>query len=689
MTLEEKIGQLMLLDSNVNYSKWIREGKMGAFLNATTDQIEEIKDLYQTSRLGIPLLQSVDAIHGHCFVDGSVVFPTPLALSCSWDTELLRQVGRITALEMRATGFHWNFSPNLDLARDPRWGRVNETFGEDPFLVGELGKSMITGMQEGSRVVACPKHFAAYGESIGGRDSVESEVSKRKLHQLFLPPFQKAVEAGALSIMSAYQAIDGVPCTVNRHLLDTLLIDWQFQGIVVTDYDNVTRLRREQYVVSTDYEATIMAFKRGNHSLMATPDAFEHLVTAVRNGRIQENEINQHCRRILKIKEQLGLFDSELRGDEEKLGIEEFRQIGLKAAEDSIVLLKNNGILPLHNVDAKIAVIGPNADNRVSQLGDWGIRNNFGKNNDEMEDDHATTITILDGIKGHFSDVRYHSGCDIRGDVEDIEGAVQIAKTQDVILAVIGDDLGLNGEIKDRATLDLTGFQLDLLRALKTTGKPIIAVVISGKPLLLEPVVGIVDAILQAFNPGIEGGNAVAKIIKGIVNPSGKLTTSFPRHVGQLPVYYNQIPGWHGNSNGTGSYIEMSAEPLFPFGFGLSYSSFSYSEFRVPSEVVIGNTVNIDIRVENTSDIGGIEIVQVYFNDLYSSVTTPAKNLVAFKRIYLEPREFKILNFQLSTDAFSFVDHSLQRIVEPGTIEIMVGGSSNDVLIDLIELMPQ
>ena len=350
------------------------------------------------------------------------------------------------------------------------------------------------------------------------------------------------------------------------------------------------------------------------------------------------------------------------------------------------MLLKNTGVLPIRDTTTKLAVIGPNAVNRVSQLGDWGIRFNFGKQDHEMVDDHSETyVSVLDGIKAKYSDVSYHYGCTVNTEEHDIDAAVALAENCDVIITVIGDNLGLNGEIKDRATLDLPGRQLELLKALKALNKPIVAVLITGKPLILNWLDEHVDAILETFNPGLEGGNAIANILSGMVNPSGKLTMSFPRHVGQLPVYYNQIPGWHGNANGTGDYIDMTAEPLYHFGYGLSYTAFQYSDLQLLTEQpTITSDITIEVTIKNIGLYDGQEIVQVYVNDLYSSATTPKKVLIAYQKIAITKNNEVRIQFVLDNNSFSFIDRNLQRVVEPGRFILMVGPSSYDD--DLLKL---
>ncbi len=694
MTLEEKVGQLCQLDLSHDPEIWIKKRNIGSYLNLKwRDTIRLQKIALNETRLGIPLIFGIDAVHGHAFHDGATVFPSQLAMSCSWNPDLLKEVASITAKEMIATGFHWTFSPILCIGRDPRWGRINETFGEDPFLIGKLASAMVRGYQGESlsdqySVLACPKHFVAYGETIGGRDSAEAEVSKRKLKSIFLPPFKEAVKAGCGSIMVAYHSIDGVPCSASTWLLRKVLKEeWGFEGFVLTDWANVTWLHELQRVVPSLAEASELSLRAGNDMIMSTPEYYKYIITAVQENRVPEELINDACSRILEIKFKLGLFDRKglLMPDIKKeiVNCKDHKDKALEAALQSIVLLKNRRkLLPLKENVGKIAIIGPNADNPISQLGDWSfgtVLNWPPKDNDVVNGHKENVVTILEGIKKRVEDksiVSFVRGCDIIDPMDkNIEEAVQIAKNADVVIAVVGDNLSLTGERKDRAVLNLSGAQLELLKKVKETDKPMIVVLINGKPLTIPWITKNADAIIEAWNPGNEGGNAVAAIIFGDYNPSGKLTISFPLDTGQLPVYYNHYNyTWHG-----GVYIDMTEEPLFPFGFGLSYTTFEYTNLKVSIEKLHQNEIlSIFVDITNTGARKGVEIVQLYVNDIYSTVVTPIKELKGFEKVELNPGETRTVQMDLPIQSLSLVDNNGQEKVEPGQFEIFIGSSSTD-----------
>ncbi len=695
MTLEEKVGQMIQAngrDKDNPPEKLLKEMHIGSCLHMMGDSCFELQEKALETRLGIPILFGIDAIHGHAFWHGAVVFPTPLAMSSSWNPELLEEVARITAKEVILTGVHWTFSPVLDLARDPRWGRVDEGFGEDPFLTGILAEAMVKGYQGEDlsapySILACAKHFVAYGETVGGRDSTECDISERKLRSVFLPPFKRVVDAGCATIMAAYHANDGVPCSADKRLLTEILKEeWGFEGFVVTDWDNVGHMLYTQKLVKDIKEASRLALEAGNDMIMVTLDFYDKAIELVREGIISEELIDEACRRILELKFRLGLFDEKRFPDRSKaseiIGCEEHRQVAYQAALESIVLLKNeNNILPLKGDVEKIAVIGPNADDITAQYGDWALSGRGENGIPTVEStgyDKSLAITVLDGIRERAGDiikVFYEKGCDIYNpDDEDIASAVKIAEEADVVIAVVGDTTFLYGECCDRADLSLTGAQEELLKALKETGKPLIVVLINGKPLTIPWIKENADAILEAWNPGMEGGKAVASILFGDYNPSGKLTISFPVHVGQIPVYYNQLPGWHG-----GKYIDVDKEPLFPFGYGLSYTEYKYSNLRLEkSSLSKDDTLKITVDVENVGKMAGTEIVQAYVCDLYSSVTTPIKELKGFARVFLEAGEKKEVAIEIPVSSLALVNRDLETVVEAGEFELMVGSSSRD-----------
>jgi beta-glucosidase len=645
-------------------------------------------DLAAKNRLAIPMLIGEDGIHGHSFWKGATIFPTQLALAASWNPELLEQVGQVTAEEMTSTGIHWTFSPVLCIARDLRWGRIDETFGEDPYLIGELGASMIRGYQgrgldDPMAVLATAKHFAGYSETQGGRDSSEADLSHRKLRSFFLPPFERATRAGVMTFMTGYQSIEGIPSTLNHWLLvDVLKDEWGFRGVVVTDWDNVGRLIREQKVCANYADAAILALRAGNDIIMTTPHFYEGALEAVRSGRLSESEIDIPCARLLALKFRMGLFENPRRADLARAAVEVSRSdhmaVNLDAARQSLIMLKNNGILPLDPVKVKsIAVIGPNADDDLQQLGDWSLGSSqhppeAGKQPREK------TVTVLDGIRSLAPagcSVRYERGCSIiDDDLSSIPAAVAAARAAEVIVAVVGDHLKYVGETQSTATLEMQGGQVTLLDALAQTGRPMIIVLVNSKPLVLPSSVKNAAAILEGFNSGMQGGRALAEALFGQLNPTGKLTISIPVHVGQQPVFYSQVRGQHGDS-----YADLTQEPLFPFGHGLSFTQYRYSNLQLTTSIITrGQTAKFSVGVENIGRRAGEEIVQVYVSDLVTSATWVNKALKGFARVHLEPGERKVVQFSLPWEAFQIVDAEGRNVVEPGEFEILVGPSSRD-----------
>ncbi len=694
MTLEEKIGQMCQIDGRQNPEWWIRKKYVGSFLHVIGPLAHDLQRLAEESRLGIPLLFGIDAIHGHAFCPTATIFPTQLSLSSSWNPELLQEVGRITATEVAGNGVHWTFSPVLGTVRDLRWGRVDETCGEDPYINGVLGSALIRGYQgdnlaDADSILACAKHYAGYSDTVGGRDSSESELSKRYLKSLFLRPFQAAVEAGCQTIMAGYQAVDGTPCSANTWLLkDVLRKEFGFHGMVITDWDNIGHMHNAQKVCATLEEAVQRAVEAGNDMMMSTPDFPDLAGKLVKRGILNEAQIDIACRRILRLKFQLGLFDhnryQELDTEGAVIGCPEHRQAALESAYQSIVLLKNEeNLLPLNDSITRIAVIGPNADNVLAQLGDWTFQEIFeqvlGKRNEDLppapRDD---IVTVLRGIRERVPEgceVDYCPGCRVMTTgCEEIEAATETAAQADVAIVVVGDTVAQNGERRDRGNLDLSGVQQQLLEAVHATGTPLVVVLLNGKPLSIPWVKEHAGAIVEAWNPGIEGGSAVAGVLFGDRNPGGKLTVSFPYHVGQLPVYYNQIPGWHAPN-----YVDMPEEPLWPFGYGLSYTTFQYRKLKLSSKKLRpGENLRVDVIVKNTGERAGSDVVQLYINDLYSSVTTPVKELKAFQRVELQPGEQQTVSLEVGYQQLALVNRELETVVEPGEFEVMVGNLSQD-----------
>lgn len=688
MTIEEKVGQLIMWNGQFDDLSFITTNHAGSILHIWGEKLAHAMDLAAQSRLGIPLLVGEDAIHGHSFWKGATIFPTQLAMAASWNPDLLEQVGRVTAEEVVPTGIHWTFSPVLCLTRDLRWGRTGETFGEDPYLIGELAAAMIRGYQgqgldDPQGILATAKHYAGYSETQGGRDASEADLSHRKLRSYFLPPFKRAAQAGAMTFMTGYQSIEGVPSTCNRWLLtEVLKHEWGFEGVVVTDWNNVGRLVIEQKVCANYTEAAIAAIRAGNDIMMTTPQFYEGALEAVRTGQLAESEIDAPCARLLALKFRMGLFENPRRPNLQQAAIEinrpEHRAVNLETARQSLVLLQNNGLLPLNPMQLKsIAVIGPNADDDLQQLGDWSLGSpqhppEAGKHPREK------TTTIVDGLCALAPNglvVRHEQGCSIIEDnLSGIPAAVAAAEATDVVVAVVGDHLNYIGETLSTATLELQGGQIALLDALEKTGKPLIVVLVNSKPLVLPASAKRAAAILEVFNPGMEGGRAVAEALFGLLNPSGKLTISIPAHVGQQPVFYSQVRGQHGHR-----YADLTQEPLFPFGHGLSYTTYNYSNLQLASSnLTSGETAQVFIDVENVGQHEGTEIVQVYISDLVTSATWVNKALKGFARVQLAPGEKKTVLIELPWHSFEIVNAQGQNVIEPGEFEILVGPSSRD-----------
>jgi beta-glucosidase len=691
MTLAEKVGQMLQFDGQFDPIKTVRETQPASLFHILNERLAEAMDVAAETRLGIPLLVAEDGIHGHSFHPGATIFPTQLAMAASWDVELLEQVAGATAREMATTGAHWTFSPVLCLTRDLRWGRTGETFGEDPFLIGELGAAMIRGYQgrglnDPEGVLACAKHYAGYSETQGGRDASEADISRRKLRSFFLPPFERAVRAGAMTFMTGYQSMDGLPSTANHWLLrEVLKGDWGFEGVLVTDYDNAGRLVYEQRVAPSLVEAAVIAVRCGNDLIMATKGFFEAAQQAVERGLLLESEIDNVVRRILLLKFRMGLFENPRRPDRAAqarvVSCPEHRALNLRAARESIVLLANDGLLPLDASQLKsVAVVGPNADNALAQLGDWSLGATqygpeYGRQPREL------TTTVLDGLRARLPGVAltHAAAGDLWSkDAAAVEAALQLVAGADLAVVVVGDDIPFIGETRSTATLELLGNQNELIDGVAASGKPFVLVLIASKPMVLPESASRARAVVQCFNPGMAGGQALAEILMGDVNPSGKLTISHPRHVGQQPVFYNQVRGQHGDR-----YADYTQEPLFSFGHGLSYTRFKYENLRVRTPVLHDDqSLELELELTNEGSRAGTEVVQLYVSDLVTSVTWVSQALVGFERVTLEAGEKRKLHLFVPFERLSLVNAYERRVVEPGEFELRVGGSSRlaDVL---------
>ena len=655
------------------------------------------KYVMENTRLGIPMFLAEEAPHGHMAI-GATVFPTGIGMAATWSLELVKEVGQVIAKEIRSQGGHISYGPVLDLTRDPRWSRVEETFGEDPVLSGILGASMVDGLGGGNlsqkyATIATLKHFLAYAVPEGGQNGNYASVGIRDLHQNFLPPFRKAIDSGALSVMTSYNSIDGIPCTSNHYLLTQLLRnEWKFCGFVVSDLYSIEGIHESHFVALTKENAAIQSVTAGVDVDLGG-DAYTNLCHAVQSGQMDKAVIDTAVCRVLRMKFEMGLFEHPY--VDPKIAAKTVRrkehiELARKIAQSSITLLKNeNSILPLSKTINKVAVIGPNADNRYNMLGDYTA---------PQEDSNVKTV--LDGILTKLSPFRveYVRGCAIRDTtVNEIEQAIKAARRSEVVIVVVGGSSARDfktsyketgaavaeegsvsdmecGEGFDRASLSLLGRQQELLESLQKTGKPLIVVYIEGRPLEKNWASEYADALLTAYYPGQEGGNAIADVLFGDYNPSGRLPISVPRSVGQIPVYYNKkAPRNH-------DYVEMSSFPLYSFGYGMSYTTFEYSDLQVVQKSA--RCFEVSFKVKNTGKYDGEEVSQLYMRDEYASVVQPMKQLKHFERFHLKKGEEKKVTFVLTEEDFFLVNYTLKKVVESGTFQVMIGSSSDDIRLE-------
>lgn len=708
MTVEEKVGQMLQLDARDDLDDHVLGKHVGSILHTSPERIIRANELTSQTRLRIPLLVGEDCIHGHSFWPGATIYPTQLGMAATWDAELVEKVARATAVEVAATGIHWTFSPVLCIARDLRWGRIDETFGEDPFLIGELASAMVRGYQgEGlddpTAILATAKHFAGYSETQGGRDASEADISRRKLRSWFLPPFERVAREGCRTFMLGYQTTDGVPITVNDWLLsDVLRGEWGYTGTLITDWDNVGRMVWEQHVQPDYAHASAAAVKAGNDMVMNTPGFFEGALDAVSNGLLAEDAFDDAVARILTLKFELGLFENPRLPQDELdavVGSAAHAELNLETARRSIVLLENDGLLPLDAAaPLKVAVVGPLADDAQTQLGDWAGGSGQAGWLDGQPREMITTV--LDGLAGVDGwSVTHARGAEILTLEDDPQGAkfpdgqprpavvvpsapdeaqiaeaVAAAQASDVVIAVVGDRIELVGEGRSTATLELIGGQNAMLDALIATGKPVVIVLLASKPLVLPASAAQAAAVIWAANPGMQGGRALAEIISGAVEPSGRLPISFARHVGQQPTYYNQIRGQHGDR-----YADLTQSPAWAFGEGLSYSTVSYSDLSLATEVLgHDDTIIAEVTVTNTGSRPARETVQVYVRDSVTSVSWADKELKTYRQVDIAPGESERVRLELPVAECSIVDAAGIRLVESGAFELLVGSSSRD-----------
>lgn len=698
MTLDEKIGQLLqLAGSFYKGSKDNGEitGPM-AEMGITDEDIENsgsvlgvsgaedvirIQDEYlKTNRLGIPLLFMADVVHGY-----KTIFPIPLAIGSSWDLELAEKSAEIAAKEAAVSGVHVTFAPMVDLVRDPRWGRVMESTGEDPYLNSEFARAFVKGFQgdnlqeDTNRVAACVKHFAAYGAPEGGRDYNTVNMSERQLREAYLPAYKAALDEGSEMVMTSFNTVDGIPSSGNKWLMrDLLRGEWQFDGVVISDWGAVKELIPHG-VAEDEREAATKALLAGVDIEMMTACYVKNLKYLVETKKVDLAVIDQAVLRILQLKHRLGLFDNPYRGADEKLELElimceEHRRTSRDIAAESIVLLKNENILPLKK-DQKIALIGPFAQSG-DILGSWSWRGS-----------KEEAIQLADGLMEKISNITIAKGCDIETVIaEQLDEAVRAAKDADVIVLALGEESDMSGEAGCRSDIRLPESQLVLVSKLNQLGKPIVAVLFNGRPLDLHGVIDQANAVLEAWYPGTEGGTAIADILYGDVNPSGKLTMSFPYTVGQVPVYYNCFntgrPKLDENikERYSSQYLDIPNEPLLPFGFGLSYTTFSYSDFKILSETITTeNPLTISVKITNTGEVEGKEVVQLYIRDLSGEVVRPVKELKAFQKVNLKPGESTQVTFTLAEKQLRYYHSDLQFTSDNGNFEAYIGPDSQRV----------
>ena len=694
MTLAEKVGQLNQLNGGVftgpavndngqkQKMQLAKEGKVGSMLNVIgTTETRAIQQIAMQSRLGIPLLFAYDVIHGY-----KTIFPIPLAEACSWDLKQMSINASIAASEASAAGIHWTFAPMCDISNDPRWGRVMEGAGEDPYYGALVAAARVKGFQgnlnDNKHLMACVKHFAAYGAVESGREYNQVDISRVLLWNKYLPPYKAAVDAGAATVMNAFNVFEGVPVSGNKYLVtDILRKKWGFDGFLVSDWASFKEMIAHGYATD-EKDAALKAFEAGSEMDMESQVTIKYLAELVKEGKVSMKQLDAAISKILYYKFKLGLFDDpykycNVERENNEIFTLENRSVARKAAQASIVLLKNNNnVLPVAS-DKKVALVGFFANSADDLLDFWIAQ---GKASD--------AVTLYDGLKNRYANISFSDGYlpDCTTNDSLIAAAVAQAETAEVVFVNIGISGIYGGEDRSLAYPQISDGQIQLLKALKKVGKPIVALVSSGRPLILTEAEPLVDGIVQCWILGTEHGNAIADIVSGSYNPSGKTVMSFPYAIGQIPVYYNHFntgrpDSTNGNLAWNSRYRDIPNEPLYPFGYGLSYSTFEYSDFNI-SKTVISKTdkLNVQVTVTNTSNLTGEEVVQLYIRDYAASVIRPVKELKGFQKISLQPGENRKINFVLTAKELSFADAGGNMVLEPGKFSVFVGGSSKDVL---------
>jgi len=697
MTLDEKIGQMNQYNGDWDATgpitkdgdkqNQIRRGMVGSMLNVTgVEHTRTLQEIAMQSRLKIPLLFGQDIIHGY-----RTIFPIPLAEAASWDTAAIRLSARIAATEAAAAGMHWTFAPMVDIARDPRWGRVMEGAGEDPYLGSLVAAARVKGFQGGGlgnvdALMACAKHFAAYGAAIGGRDYNSVDMSERTLWEIYLPPFKAALDAGVATFMNSFNDLNGVPASGNKYLQrDILKGKWNFKGFVVSDWGSIGEMINHGFV-KDNYEAALAAVTAGSDMDMESRSYINNLSKLVKEGKVKQQLIDDAVKRILQKKFELGLFDDPFKfcnkqREQQQWNNSENLNASKMMAEKSIVLLKNaNHVLPLSKRTKAIALIGPFIK---------GVRDNIGFWSYSWPDDSLRIVTQWQGIQnkvGSATKLLYAKGCGITDSSQTgFADAVEVARQADVVIMSVGEASDMSGEAKSRSNIHLPGVQEELVKAIYATGKPVIVMINAGRPLVFDWIADNVSAILYTWWLGTRAGGAIADVLFGDYNPSAKLPMSFPRTEGQIPIYYNYYKtGRPATSDSDrfyrSAYIDLSIYPKFPFGFGLSYTTFSYSDIQLnDSTMTFNQTIKAQTTVTNTGDYDGEETVQLYIQDLVGSVVRPVKELKSFQKIFLKKGESKRVMFTVRIDDLKFYNTDLKRIAEPGDFKIYIGGNSMDV----------
>ncbi|MCD7972744.1 MAG: beta-glucosidase BglX [Candidatus Azobacteroides sp.] len=715
MTLEEKIGQMNLpsdgdiitgLAENSNIAEKIKLGQVGGMFNIKgVEKIKEIQRIaVEESRMKIPLLFGMDVIHGY-----ETVFPIPLGIACTWDMEAIEESARIAAVEASADGICWTFSPMVDISRDPRWGRVSEGNGEDPYLGGQIAKAMVRGYQgkdnsysSNTNILSCVKHFALYGASEGGRDYNTVDMSRVRMYNEYFYPYQAAVNAGAGSVMASFNVIDGVPAHGNKWLLtDVLRNQWNFKGFTVADYGGIGEM--VVHGLGDMQTVSALALNAGLDMDMVSEGYLNTLQKSLAEGKVTEAQIDQACRYILEAKYKLGLFSDpykycDVNRAKKDIYTAEHRAIARKTAAESFVLLKNEGnILPISEKQT-IAVVGPLANTRSNMPGTWSVAANL-----------STPATVVEGLKsvaGNNANILYAKGSNLTSDPvleenstvfgrsldrdarteEELRAeALKIAAQADVIVAAMGETSEMSGESSSRVNLDIPDTQKALLKELLKTGKPVVLVLFTGRPLTLTWEDENIPAILNVWFGGSEAAYAIADVLFGKVNPCGKLAATFPRHVGQIPIYYNHLlTGRPASDNGfekyRSNYLDEKNAPLYPFGYGLSYTQFTYSDVKLSASTLATNgQITASVTVTNNGAYAGKEVVQLYIRDMVGSISRPVKELKGFEKISLQPGESKTVQFTITPEMLKFYNYDLQYVFEPGDFEVMIGGNSRDV----------